>query len=107
MATESSPARSFTSFREFYPFYLAEHSNRTSRRLHFVGTSLFVAQFFAAIATGDAWLFLTGPVTGYACAWVGHFVFEKNRPATFRFPFYSLAGDFVMASDIIRGRIPW
>jgi hypothetical protein len=107
MATDTSPAQNFASFREFYPFYLAEHSNRTSRRLHFVGTSLFVVQFVAALATGNAWLFLTGPVTGYAFAWIGHFVFEKNRPATFRFPFYSLAGDFVMASDILRGRIPW
>jgi hypothetical protein len=107
MATQAAPPQSFASFREFYPFYLSEHSNRVSRRLHFLGTAGFVAQLVAALVTGNAWLFLTGPVSAYALAWTGHFVFEKNRPATFRFPFYSLAGDFAMARDILLGRIRW
>lgn len=95
------------SFAEFYPCYLAEHSNRTSRRLHFVGTILFVSQWLLALPLGNPWLWLTGPVTGYAFAWVGHFRFERNRPATFRHPLLSLLGDFVMAGEILRGKIPW
>lgn len=95
------------SFSEFYPYYLSEHSNRSSRRLHFVGTILFVGQWLLALPLQQAWLWLTGPVTGYAFAWVGHYFFEHNKPATFRHPVYSLLGDFVMAGDILRGRIRW
>lgn len=100
-------SRSFGSFRDFYPFYLQEHSNRTSRRLHFVGTVLFVSQWILALSSLNPWLWLTGPVTGYAFAWVGHFFFERNRPATFQHPVYSLIGDFAMARDIVLGRIRW
>jgi hypothetical protein len=60
-----------------------------------------------AVPLRDPWLWLTGPVTGYAFAWVGHFFFEHNRPATFRHPVYSLLGDFVMAGEILRGKIRW
>lgn len=95
------------SFAEFYPCYLAEHSNRTSRRLHFAGTALFVSQWLLAWPLGQPWLWLTGPLTGYAFAWVGHFAFERNRPATFRHPLLSLLGDFVMAGEILRGKIRW
>lgn len=99
--------RRFGSFAQFYPFYLAEHSNRTSRRLHFVGTTLFLVQWILAATRGPSWLWISGPLTGYAFAWTGHFFFERNRPATFRHPVYSLIGDFAMARDILRGRIPW
>ncbi len=94
-------------FAEFYPCYLAEHSNRTSRRLHFAGTVLFLTQWLLALPLGNPWLWLTGPATGYAFAWVGHFVFERNKPATFRHPVLSLLGDFVMAGEILRGKIRW
>ncbi len=95
----------FTSFREFYPYYLQEHSNRTCRRLHFIGTSLVISIVLAAIGTGHlAWLWAI-PVAGYGFAWVGHYGFEKNRPATFKHPFYSLLGDFVMYRDIWLGRL--
>ena len=97
--------KKYASMREFYPFYLSEHSNRTSRRLHFAGTSLALVWLAAALATQNAWLLLAGLVCGYAFAWVGHFFFEKNRPATFSYPFYSLAGDWVMWSQILRGKI--
>lgn len=97
----------FGSFREFYPYYLGEHADRRCRRLHFIGTSLAVLQWFAALATREPWLLLSGLVTGYAFAWVGHFFFEKNRPATFTHPLYSLIGDFAMARDILAGRIRW
>lgn len=99
--------RRYDRFAEFYRFYLAEHANRTSRRLHFAGTILFVLQWLLAAPLGLPWLWLTGPMTGYAFAWVGHFFFEHNRPATFKYPLYSLIGDFAMARDILRGRIRW
>ena len=95
----------FTSFREFYPYYLQEHSNRTCRRLHFIGTSLVIGIVLAAVGTGHlAWLWAI-PVAGYGFAWVGHYGFEKNRPATFKHPFYRLLGDFVMYRDIWLGRL--
>ena len=95
----------FASFREFYPFYLSEHSNRTSRRLYFVGSCLALALVATAIVQRNAWWLLAALVAGYAFAWVGHFFFEKNRPATFKHPFYSFAGDWVMFKDILTGRI--
>lgn len=97
----------FASFRDFYPYYLSEHSDRTCRRLHFVGTCLVLTVVAASLITGNAWLLLLAPIAGYGFAWVGHFVFEKNRPATFSHPFYSLAGDFVLFRDMLTGRIPF
>ena len=97
----------FNSFQEFYPYYLAEHANRTSRRLHVIGTLAALLQLASAIALREPILVLTALLTGYGFAWVGHFVFEKNRPATFRYPLYSLRGDFTMAFEVLRGRIRW
>jgi hypothetical protein len=97
----------FRSFAEFYPFYLSEHANRTSRRLHFTGTSIALAFLLMAIESLNPWWLLAAIVAGYAFAWAGHFFFEKNRPATFKHPWYSLAGDWVMWKDIIVGRIPF
>lgn len=99
--------RHFNSFAEFYPYYLSEHSNSTCRRLHFVGTTLVLVIVALSIGHGAwAWL-LALPLAGYSFAWVGHFFFEKNRPATFQHPFYSLLGDFVMYRDMILGRVPF
>ncbi|MDX3741622.1 DUF962 domain-containing protein [Pseudomonas sp.] len=95
----------FRSFAEFYPYYLGEHSNPTCRRLHFVGTSLAIALLAYTIGSGKWLLLLAVPVFGYGFAWVGHFFFEKNRPATFTYPLYSLAGDFVMFRDILLGKL--
>lgn len=100
-------ASEFTSFKDFYPYYLQEHANRTCRRLHFVGTSLVIAIAVGAVLTGAWWMLLFLPVAGYGFAWLGHFGFEKNRPATFQYPFYSLWGDFVMYKDILTGKIPF
>lgn len=97
----------FVSFREFYPYYLSEHGHRTSRRLHFVGSCGVLAFIALALVQRDARWLLAAPVCGYGFAWVGHFVFEKNRPATFRHPVYSLMGDWVMFKDILTGRIRW
>jgi hypothetical protein len=95
----------FASFSEFYPFYLGEHANRTCRRLHFAGSLLVLLTALYAAATASWALFLLLPVFGYGFAWTGHFFFEKNRPATFTHPFYSLAGDWVMFRDMLTGRI--
>lgn len=97
----------FNSFSEFYPYYLEEHSDRTCRRLHFAGSLLVLMVATWAITSGMlAWLLIL-PVIGYGFAWIGHFWFEKNRPATFKHPFYSLMGDWVMFRDMLIGRIPF
>jgi hypothetical protein len=97
----------FKNFAEFYPYYLGEHSNRTCRRLHFVGSTLAIVSLLGLLLTLDAWWLLGMLAGGYGFAWIGHFVFEKNRPATFEHPFYSLAGDFVMYKDLWTGKIPF
>jgi hypothetical protein len=95
----------FATFADFYPFYLSEHSNRTNRRLHFLGTSLGVAAVLHSLSTLDFWWLLAGVVAGYGCAWVGHFFIERNRPATFTYPLYSFMGDWVMWKDMLTGKI--
>ena len=95
----------FRSFAEFYPYYLSEHLNPTCRKLHFAGTSLVLAIAVAMIATQQWWLGLLLPIAGYGFAWVGHFAFEKNRPATFTYPRWSLAADFVMYWQLLTGKI--
>lgn len=101
----TAEAKRYASFSDFYPFYLSEHANRTCRRLHFAGTSLGLVCLALAVATQSAWWILAGLVVGYAFAWVGHFFFEKNRPATFTYPFYSFLGDWAMWKDILTGKI--
>jgi len=95
----------YASFRQFYPFYLSEHANRTSRRLHFIGSCGVLLLAITALATRDARWLLAALACGYGFAWAGHLFFEKNRPATFRHPLYSFVGDWVMFVDILRGRI--
>ena len=95
----------FANFREFYPFYLSEHADRTCRRLHFAGSTLVLVVLAAALITQRWLLLLLLPVLGYGFAWIGHFFFEHNRPATFTHPFYSFAGDWVMYWQILSGRI--
>jgi len=95
----------FNRFSEFYPFYLSEHQDRVNRRLHFVGTTLVIALVLFALVT-QQWLWLAAvPFAGYGFAWVGHFFFEKNKPATFNHPVYSFLGDWVMYKDILTGKI--
>ena len=103
----TTDTRSFGSFDEFYPYYLSEHRDRTCRRLHFVGSTVALVCLILLVFTGNLWWLLGAAVSGYAFAWVGHFGFEKNRPATFRHPFYSLLGDWVMYRDIWTGKIPF
>ena len=98
-------ARRYGTFRDFYPFYLTEHSRSGTRRLHFAGTLLVLLTLLYALASGRWRLLLLMPVFGYTFAWVGHFFVERNRPATFQYPLYSLAGDFRMFADMLRGRV--
>ncbi|MBV7562446.1 MULTISPECIES: Mpo1-like protein [unclassified Pseudomonas] len=101
----SQPPERFNSFAEFYPYYLEEHRHPTCRRLHYVGSLLVLVTLGYVLLSGQ-WLWLLAlPVIGYGFAWVGHFAFERNRPATFQYPLYSLMGDWVMLKDMLTGRI--
>ena len=99
--------RRYRTLQEFYPFYLSQHRNRTCRRLHFIGTSFAIALIAYALASGNDWFLLLALVQGYAWAWVGHFFFEHNRPATFTYPLLSFAGDWKLWLDMLIGRIRW
>jgi hypothetical protein len=103
--SDSVDRGAYASVAEFYPFYLSQHESRVNRLLHFIGTTFVVMLTAAALVRGNYWLLLGVPVAGYAFAWVGHFAFEKNKPATFKYPFYSLACDFVMYKDMWLGRV--
>ena len=105
-AAENDSPLSFASFEEFYPFYLSQHQDKTCKRLHFVGSSLGLLGLGAAVVTGKKRYIAAGIVAGYGCAWVGHFFFEHNKPATFKYPLYSFMGDWVMYKDMLTGKIP-
>jgi hypothetical protein len=95
----------FRSFSEFYPYYLSEHKDPVCRRLHYIGSTLVLAILATLVVTdlwGYWWLML---LAGYGFAWVGHFKFEHNKPATFKYPFYSLAADWVMYKDFLTGQL--
>jgi hypothetical protein len=97
--------RRYHTFREFYPFYLSEHANAVSRRLHFAGTSISVALLLAAVFLSSGWLLLVALIQAYALAWIGHLFFEHNRPATFRYPWFSFLGDWRMWWEILTGKV--
>lgn len=92
-------------YREFWDYYVSEHSKPLTRILHFVGTLLGLALLIWSIATGRWYLFPLFFVVGYAFAWFAHFVVEKNRPATFKYPFWSFISDFKMAWYMATGRM--
>ncbi|MGO8993561.1 MAG: Mpo1-like protein [Polyangiaceae bacterium] len=98
-----SEKQKFGSFEEFWPYYVRAHSNKTNRRLHFVGTTLAMACVGGAALLRRPALLIAAPVVGYGFAWFGHFVFEKNIPATFGHPAWSFRADFVMWSKIANG----
>ena len=105
MSHEFNRQGRFESFEEFWPFYLGEHAHPLCRKLHFIGTSLAIGSAVGAIATGQLWMMGLAPVAGYGFAWAGHFLVEKNRPATFTYPLWSLAGDFRMWWLMLNGEI--
>jgi hypothetical protein len=99
--SESQP---FRTFAEFYPFYLGEHTNPMCRRLHFIGTSIAAVLLITAVVTQRWSLLAVALLEGYAFAWAGHYFFEHNRPATFKYPVFSFIGDWRMWWDILTGR---
>jgi hypothetical protein len=98
-------ATKYRTFSEFWPFYVLEHSQPGTRQLHFIGTTLLFICLAAIPLIGSVWFLLIGIVTAYGCAWIGHFLIEKNRPATFKYPFLSLAGDFKMYAMMLAGKM--
>ena len=101
----TSPEPVYRTFSDFWPFYLREHSRPVTRALHFAGTTLGLGLLVAGIVVGRGRLLLAALVVAYGLAWIGHFFVEKNRPATFRHPWWSLAGDFKMYGLMWRGRL--
>ena len=92
------------SFAEFWPYYMAAHQDRRNRNIHYVGSAGGLAALVALAATGTWWLLPAGIVFGYACAWIGHFRFEHNKPATWVKPWWSFMGDWRMFWMKISGR---
>ena len=98
-------SKTYKTFQEFYPFYLSQHQDKTCRRLHYIGSSCVLGVIGYSVVT-QAWLQLLWlPIIGYGFAWVGHFVFEKNKPATFEYPLYSLVADWVMFWQMLTCRL--
>ena len=104
MATSADSDRIAT-YAEFWPFYVREHSKRLTRVLHFAGTSIGIVLLVWSIASGRWFFFPLFFVVGYAFAWFAHFVVERNRPATFRYPLWSFISDFRMMWFMITGRM--
>ncbi|MBL8510184.1 MAG: DUF962 domain-containing protein [Betaproteobacteria bacterium] len=98
-------SKRFQTFAEFYPYYLSEHINPTCRKLHFVGSAIVLLMPILALALHNLWWLLGMPLAGYSFAWVGHFFFEHNRPATFKYPLFSLMGDWLMFWQLLTGKI--
>jgi hypothetical protein len=94
-----------TSFAAFWPFYVREHDNPLNRQLHFIGSSLGLVCLAALFYTGHLWFFPLGLLIGYGFAWVGHFFVEKNKPASFKYPFWSFRADWKMWALILAGRM--
>jgi len=101
----SPDSDSFASFERFWPRYLAEHARPGTRALHYTGTALAGLVLLVALIARIWWLLLLVPVAGYLFAWIGHWRIEKNRPATFTHPLWSLAGDIKMFALALSGRL--
>lgn len=97
--------KQYKTFKEFYPYYLSEHSDSTNRKLHFCGTALLFFVLVFGIISGNYKWFIAIPFLGYGFAWFGHFFIEKNKPATFTYPLFSLAADFLMFWHMLTGQL--
>lgn len=105
IAVLTSPQMPIHDYHEFYRFYLTEHCHIMSRRLHVAGSSIGLYFFSKALRQRKAKYLAYGLLSGYACAWIGHFIFEKNKPASFKQPLYSFVSDWHMFADVLRGNI--
>ncbi|MBX3260792.1 MAG: DUF962 domain-containing protein [Labilithrix sp.] len=92
-------------FEQFWDFYVGEHKKKSTRLLHFIGTTAAVSCLAAGLLTKRRWLLLVAPVCGYGPAWIGHFFVEKNKPASFKYPLWSLQADFVMWWKTLSGQM--
>lgn len=99
------PGREYASFNDFYPTYLSEHSHRINRQLHFLGSTLALLSLMLLLTTHQWWWLPVAILCGYGFAWIGHFMVEKNQPATFRHPLYSFLGDWTMYWQMLTGQI--
>ena len=97
--------REIKSFEEFWPFYVGEHRKKATRILHFIGTTAAVGCVAGGLLTKRKWLLAVAPVAGYGPAWVSHFFIEKNKPASFKYPLWSLQADFVRWWKMVRGEM--
>jgi hypothetical protein len=96
--------KSYSTLQQFYPFYLSQHQNFVCRVLHFIGTGLLLTSLLLGIIYSNWMFFALMPFIGYGFAWVGHFFFEHNKPATFQYPLFSLASDFILFWDLLVGK---
>ncbi len=95
------------SFAEFYPYYLSQHANLLGRRAHFIGSSSALGALAQYVVSMNGWWIVAALVSGYGGAWIGHFFYEKNRPASFARPLYSFMGDWVMYWQMLTGKLSW
>ncbi|MFH7349857.1 DUF962 domain-containing protein [Acinetobacter variabilis] len=105
IAELTSPKMPIRDYHEFYRFYLTEHRHIMSRRLHVAGSSIGIYFFSKALRQRKAKYLAYGLLSGYACAWIGHFIFENNKPASFKQPLYSFISDWRMFADVLRGNL--
>ena len=105
MSDTAEPARAYDSFDAFFPHYLREHADPRTRHLHYAGTALVIGIWIAALLSLNVWLLLLTPLAGYGFAWAAHAFVERNRPATFTYPWWSLLSDFKMFGLWITGRL--
>lgn len=102
---QPKPTDRFSSFKEFWPFYVREHSQPANRMLHFIGSTMALGCLLMVFITGRWWLVLFGLSIGYAFAWAGHFLIERNKPATFKYPLWSFLADWKMWALMLTGRM--
>ena len=105
MAESHGSESEFDNFHQFYQYYLSEHSRPLNRRFHFAGCIMVLIIVLTALLSGEWGMLILAPVFGYGFAWAGHYFVEKNKPATFRHPLWSLMGDWVMFKDVMTGKI--
>ncbi len=102
---ETPKPERYKTYSAFFDFYLSEHADPLTRALHYIGSTCGIAALILTLLTGWLWWIIIGLITGYGCAWVGHFFIEKNRPATFKYPLWSFIGDYHMFALFLSGRL--